>query len=135
MLRKRWVNIEKIQFKIHTHKKKRDKYGEILNVIKKNNENNFTRKKPTKAQIMTVESSKANITIIHPRQRKKLSEQKMVEDNSKLLLSGKFDCDPEEILDKLLLFNLKKVKIKCFIQYSTKYQTKTIFIISNTEKE
>ena len=25
-----------------------------------------------------------------------------------MLLSGKFDFDPEEILDKLLLFNLKK---------------------------
>ena len=34
----------------------------------------------------------------------------MVENNSKLLLSGKCDFDPEEILDKLLLFNLKKNK-------------------------
>ena len=32
----------------------------------------------------------------------------MVENNSKLLLSGKCDFDPEEILDKLLLLNLKK---------------------------
>ena len=31
-----------------------------------------------------------------------------MENNSKLLLSGKFDFDPEEILDKLLLFDLKK---------------------------
>ena len=124
---------EKIQFKIHA-KKKRDKYGEILNVIKKNNENNFTRKKPTKAQIMTVESSKANITIIHPRQRKKLSEQKMVEDNSKLLLSGKCDCDPEEILDKLLLFNLKKLKIKCFIQYSRQNTRQKRYLLYPTQR-
>ena len=32
----------------------------------------------------------------------------MVENNSKLLLSWKFDFDPEEILDKSLLFDLKK---------------------------
>ena len=42
--------------------------------------------------------------------KKKTSQQKMVENNSKLLLSGKCDFDPEEILDKLLLFNLKKNK-------------------------
>ena len=46
---------------------------------------------------MTIESSKANTTIIHPRQRKRLCEQKMVENNSKLLLSRKFDFDPKEI--------------------------------------
>ena len=32
----------------------------------------------------------------------------MVENNSKLLLSGKFDFNHEEILDQLFLFNLKK---------------------------
>ena len=57
---------------------------------------------------MTIESSKANTTIIHPRQRKRLCKQTMVERNSKLLLSRKFDFDPEEILDNLLLFKLKK---------------------------
>ena len=57
---------------------------------------------------MTVESSKAKTTIIHLRQRKKLCEQKMAENNSKLLLLGKFDLDPEEILDKSLLFDLKR---------------------------
>ena len=57
------------------------------------------QKNPTKVQTMTVESSKAKTTINHPRQRKKLCEQKMAENNSKLLLSGKFDFDPEEILD------------------------------------
>ena len=56
---------EEKPFKIHANRK-RDKYSEISNVIKKNNEN-ITRKNPTKAQTMTVESSKANTTIIHPR--------------------------------------------------------------------
>ena len=42
----------------------------------------------------------------------------MVENNAKLLLSGKFDFDSEEILDKLLLFELKKpVKKKYLIRY------------------
>ena len=60
---------------------------------------------------MTVESSKAKTTINHPKQRKKLREQKiqkMGENNSKLLLSGKFNFDPEEIFDKSLLSDLKK---------------------------
>ena len=34
----------------------------------------------------------------------------MAEKNSKLLLSGKFDFDPEEILDWSLLFDLKENK-------------------------
>ena len=33
----------------------------------------------------------------------------MAENNSKLLLLGKFDFDPEEILGNLLFFNLKKI--------------------------
>ena len=61
---------EEKPFKIHA-KRKRDKYGEISNVIKKSDEN-VTRKKLTKAQTMTVESGKAKTTIIHPTQRKKL---------------------------------------------------------------
>ena len=47
-------------------------------------------------------------TIIHLRQRKRLREQKMVENNSKLLSSRKFDFESEEILDKSLLFGLNK---------------------------
>ena len=65
-------------------------------------------KKPTKAQTMTVESKKGKTIIKYPRKRKKLREQEIVENNLKLLLSAKFDFYPEEILDKLLLFNLKK---------------------------
>ena len=90
VLRKEWVNImRKNPFKIHA-KRKRGKYGEISSVIKKNNEN-VTRKKPKKAQ--TVESSKAKTTITHRRQRKKLHKQKLKENDSKLLLSEKFDFD------------------------------------------
>ena len=95
---------EEKPFKIHA-KRKRDKYGEISNLIKKNNEN-VTRKKPIKAWTMTIEWSKAKTTIIHPRQRKKICEQKMAKNNSNLLLLRKFDFDPEGILDKLLLFDL-----------------------------
>ena len=57
---------------------------------------------------MTVESSKTKTTIIHSRQIKKTSQTKNGGNNLKLLLLGKFDFDPEEVLDKLLLFNLKK---------------------------
>ena len=65
---------EKKPLKIRTKRKKR------INMVKfqmflKNNEN-ITRKKPTKAQTMTVESSKAKTTIIHPRQRKKIHNKK-----------------------------------------------------------
>ena len=84
-------------------KRKKDNYGEILNVINKNNKN-VTRRKLTKTQTIVVESSKTKATINHPRQRKKLREQTMMENKSKLLLSDKFDFDPKEILDKSLLF-------------------------------
>ena len=43
----------------------------------------------------------------HPRERKKLIEKKMAKKNSKSILSGTFDFDPEEYLDKSLLFDLK----------------------------
>ena len=92
----------------HTHTQK-DKSGEISNVIGENNKN-VKRKNSKKAQTMTAESSKAKTTIIYLRQRKNLRKQKMMENNLKLLLSRKFDFDPEEILDKNLLFNLKKNK-------------------------
>ena len=99
---------------------KRDKYGEVSNVIKENNEN-VKRKNPTKAQTITFESSKAKTTIIHPRQKKKkkIRKQKMVENNSRLLLTEKFDFDLEEIWDKLLLFDLKKKQVQINIWFST----------------
>ena len=43
----------------------------------------------------------------HPRERRKLIEKKMAKKNSKSILSGTFDFDPEEYLKKLLLFDLK----------------------------
>ena len=101
---------EEKTFKIHTHTHtQKDKSGEISNVIEENNKN-VKRKNSKKAQTMTAESSKAKTTIIYLRQRKNLRKQKMMENNLKLLLSRKFDFDPEEILDKNLLFNLKKNK-------------------------
>ena len=44
-------------------KKKKYNYGEILDFINKNSEN-VKRKKPTKAQTMTVETKRAKTTII-----------------------------------------------------------------------
>ena len=84
---------------------------------------------------MTVELSNVKTRIIHLRQRKTLHKQKMAENNSKLLLSGKFDFDPEEILDKLLLFSLKKISKDRIFDSIKKYQTKTISTILNIEKE
>ena len=89
---------EERPFKIHA-KRKREKYGEMF--LKKTT--NWQRHKQW--QLNRV---KQKTTIIHPRQRQKLCEQKLAENNSKLLLLGKTDFDPEEILDKLLLFDLKK---------------------------
>ena len=57
---------------------------------------------------MTAESKRVKTTIKHPRERKKLRKKRMVENNSKLLLSGKFHFHPKEILNKSLLFDLKK---------------------------
>ena len=84
---------------------------------------------------MTVELSNVKTRIIHLRRRKTLHKQKMAENNSKLLLSGKFDFDPEEILDKLLLFSLKKISKDRIFDSIKKYQTKTISTILNIEKE
>ena len=84
---------------------------------------------------MTVELSNVKTRIIYLRQRKTLHKQKMAENNSKLLLSGKFDFDPEEILDKLLLFSLKKISKDRIFDSIKKYQTKTISTILNIEKE
>ena len=60
---------------------------------------------------MTVESKRAKTTIKLPGERTK-QEKKLVENNSKLLLSVRFDFDPEEISNKSLLFNLKKTSEK-----------------------
>ena len=51
---------------------------------------------------------KAEVTIKQLREQKKLLEKKIAEKNSKSILSGTFDFDPEYYLDKSLLFDLKK---------------------------
>ena len=68
---------------------------------------------------------------------KKNREQKVVENNSRLLLSGKFDFDPKEILDKSLLFDLQKTseEKKFLIRYLKKYRTKMIFFKSSIGRE
>ena len=43
----------------------------------------------------------------HPRGQKKLIGKKMAKKNSQSILSRTFDFDPEEYLDKSLLFGLK----------------------------
>ena len=59
----------------------------------------------------------------------------MAENNSKLLLLGKIDFDPEEILDKLLLFDLKKTtKDKIFYSILEKIPDKNdIYYIEHRE--
>ena len=60
----------------------------------------------------------------------------MAENNSKLLLLGKFDFDPEEILDKSLLFNLKKASAdKIFDSILKKISDKSdIYYIKHREE-
>ena len=59
-----------------------------------------------------------------------------MENNSRLLLSGKFDFDPKEILDKSLLFDLQTSEEKNFlIRYLKKYRTKMIFFKSSIGRE
>ena len=59
---------EEKPFKIHA-KRKKDNYGEILDVI--NNDNgNVKRKKRMKAQTKTVESKRVKTTIKHPSKEK-----------------------------------------------------------------
>ena len=78
---------------------------------------------------MTAESKRVKTTIKHPRERKQLRQKRMVENNAKLLLSGKFDFHPKEILNKSLLFDLKKRSEKKYLIESLKtYWTKAIFI-------
>ena len=44
----------------------------------------------------------------HPRDRKKAIEIKLAKNNSKAIISGTFGFDPEDCLEKPLLFDLKK---------------------------
>ena len=69
-------------------KRKRDKYGEISNVIKKAMKM-LQEKNLTKTQTMIVESSKAKTRINHQRQRKKLRKQKNGGKQFKIVVIGK----------------------------------------------
>ena len=55
----------------------------------------------------TPKRKKAEIPL-HPHERKKAIEAKMAKNNSAKILAKKFDFDPQEYLDKSLLFDLKK---------------------------
>ena len=101
VLRKGWVNIMRKSHLKFMQKEKEINVVKFQMFFKKTmlQEKTLPEKNRQKAQKMTVQSSQAKTTIIYPRHRKKLREQKMAENNSKLLLLGKFDFDPEEILD------------------------------------
>ena len=45
---------------------------------------------------------------LHPRQRKKTIEANIAKNSSAKILAKTFDFDPQEYLDKFLLFDLKK---------------------------
>ena len=64
---------EEKPLKIHM-KRKKDNYSENLDLINKNK--NVTRKKPMKAQTVTVESKKGKTTIKHPRETKNFANKK-----------------------------------------------------------
>ena len=74
-------------FEIHA-KRRRDKYGEISNVIKKAMKM-LQGKNLTKTQTMIVESSKTKTRINHQRQRKKLRKQKNGGKQFKIVVIGK----------------------------------------------
>ena len=101
VLRKGWVNIMRKSHLKFMQKEKEINVVKFQMFFKKTmlHEKTLPEKNRQKAQKMTVQSSQAKTTIIYPRHRKKLREQKMAENNSKLLLLGKFNFDPEEILD------------------------------------
>ena len=69
------MNVKRENHLKFTQKEKKDNYGEILNVINKNNKN-VTRKKPVKTQTMVVESGRAKTTINHLRKRKNFASKK-----------------------------------------------------------
>ena len=88
-------------------KLKKNNYEEMV-VVENEKDKNVRRKKPQKAQTVKIEAKKSIQKRKHPRERKKFLEQQMGKKNSKAILSKTFDFDPEEFLDKSLLFHLKK---------------------------
>ena len=65
-------------------------------------ENLCSEKKPDKAEV-TIKQLREQKKLLEKKKKKKIAEK-----NSKSVLSGTFDFDPEEYLDKSLLFDLKK---------------------------
>ena len=58
---------------------------------------------------------KATDVPTHSQDRKKVIERKMEKSNSKPIVSGTFDFDPEDYLEKSLLFDLKKTSEEKFV--------------------
>ena len=108
-------------------KRRKNNIGQVKKVIKKTDEIS-QQKKPKRAETTIIEPTKSTATIKHPRERKELIKENIAKKkkNSKSVLLGTFDFDPEEYLDKSHLFvsmrYLKKYSIairitlnKCFL--------------------
>ena len=90
-------------------KRRKNNMEEIKKAIKKTDE--FPqRKKPKRAETTIIESTELTKAVKHPSERKKWQNKQ----HSKSILLGTFDFDPEEYLDKSLLFNLKQIARKKF---------------------
>ena len=63
----------------------------------------------------TKNCKKATDVPTHSQDRKKVIERKMEKSNSKPIVSGTFDFDPEDYLEKSLLFDLKKISEEKFV--------------------
>ena len=109
-------------------KLKNNNYGDIVAVENEKNKNNVPRKKPQKSQTVKREAHK------HPRERKKFTENRMAKKNSNAILSKTFDFDPQEYLDKSLLFDLKKTsEEKIFDSILKKILDTDTYYIENRE--
>ena len=83
--------------------------GKWLQLKMEKNEN-VLWKKPQKVRTVQIEVGKSIQTHKHSRERKKFLEQQITKKNPKAILSKTFYFDPEEYLDKSLLFDLKKTR-------------------------
>ena len=115
-------------------KLKNNNYGDIVAVENEKNKNNVPRKKPQKSQTVKIEAEKFIQTPKHPRERKKFIENRMAKKNSNAILSKTFDFDPQEYLDKSLLFDLKKTsEEKIFDSILKKILDTDTYYIENRE--
>ena len=102
--------------------------------LKTKKNKNVPRKKPQKTQTMQIEVKKSIETPKHPSERKKFLQQQMAKKNSKTILRRTFDFDPEENLDKSLLFNLRKTsEEKCFDSILEKIPNNDTYYIEHRE--